>query len=58
MNKETIVIKNYILSTDMLYLKYDKEEDYNNRNYHKEVNIYYAKNKNINSFKGDGKSLS
>lgn len=57
MNKETIVIKNYVLSTDMIYLNYNIEEGTNNRSHHKKISIYNAKIENTNSFKKNGKCL-
>ena len=44
MNKETILIKNYVLSTDVLYLDYRniKEDSYNRFNY-KQTNINKTK---------------
>lgn len=57
MNKETIVIKNYVLSTDMVYLNYENKEEDCHRRYCKEAVISDTKIKDINSFKENGSCL-
>ena len=57
MNKETIVIKNYVLSTDMVYLNYENKEEDCHRRYCKEAVISDTKIKDIKSFKENGSCL-
>ena len=57
MNKETFVIKNYVLSVDVLYLDYAREEEICYRNVNKKTRIDITKNKVANSFKENGASL-
>ena len=57
MNKKTPVIKNYILSTDVVYLYNNIEEDKHHRNNCKKINVYISKIKNSNFNKENGASI-
>ena len=54
MNKKTSLIKNYALSSSVLYLDYKIEEDLNNRYTCKQTIIYKNQIKAINDFKKNG----
>lgn len=57
MNKETFVIKNYVLSVDVLYLDYTSEEGINHRIANPQTDIDITKNTTINYFQENGTGL-
>ena len=58
MNKKTILIKNYLLSTDVLYLDYTKkEEDFYHRLNIKQAIIIDPENIIIENNEPDGKCI-
>lgn len=57
MNKKTFLIKNYALTSCMLYLDYSIEEEAGYRYYPGKTIVCKSKAKNINSFKKNGESI-
>ena len=57
MNKKTPVIKNYVLSLDVLYLDYTSEEGINRRIANPQTDIDITKNTTINYFQENGTGL-
>ena len=57
MNKKTPVIKNYILSVDVVYLNYTLKEGLYNRHFDKKNNVNITKNEITYNFQENGTSV-
>ena len=58
MNKKTPVIKNYVLSLDVLYLDYTLKEGLHNRHFTKETDVDITKVEITYNYKKNGTSVS